>query len=180
MKRQIHRENKKRKRFQPDRLRCPYCGSPVTLRSADGIYRDNSRGAMLYVCSHYPECDAYVRVHSGTKVPMGSLANRELRALRRAAHHYFDQLYRSGMMSREDAYQWLAQWISAPLSEAHIGHLGEYYCRKVIEESQKLLQKYKDKQKRLLAGEGEEKSHSVGNGNTTIFVTGNRERKGKL
>lgn len=27
----------------------------------------------------------------------------------------------------------------APMSEAHIGHLGEYYCKLVIEESRKLL-----------------------------------------
>lgn len=25
------------------RMRCPYCGSPVILRSADGIYRENSQ-----------------------------------------------------------------------------------------------------------------------------------------
>ena len=55
------------------RMRCPYCGSPVVLRSADGIYRENSQGAMLYVCSRYPECDAYVKVHPGTNIPMGSL-----------------------------------------------------------------------------------------------------------
>jgi ssDNA-binding Zn-finger/Zn-ribbon topoisomerase 1 len=41
--------------------RCPYCGSHVILRSADGIYKDNSGNAMLYVCSRYPTCDAYVR-----------------------------------------------------------------------------------------------------------------------
>lgn len=29
--------------------------------------------------------------------------------------------------------------IMAPMSEAHIGHLGEYYCKLVIEESRKLL-----------------------------------------
>ena len=123
-------------------MRCPYCGSPVVFRSADGIYRDNSRGMMLYVCSHYPQCDAYVRVHAGTKIPVGSLANHELRTLRRTAHRYFDQLHQSGYMSKQDAYQWLADLICAPLSEAHIGYLGEYYCRQVIEESRMLLKRY--------------------------------------
>ena len=97
---------------------------------------------MLYVCSHYPQCDAYVRVHAGTKIPVGSLANHELRTFRRTAHQYFDQLYQSGYMSKQDAYQWLADLISAPLSEAHIGHLGEYYCKQVIEESRRLLGRY--------------------------------------
>jgi len=132
---------KKRKGLDISRMRCPYCGSPVVYRSADGIYHDNSKGTMLYVCSHYPECDAYVRVHAGTHIPVGTLANHELRTLRRTAHHYFDQLYQSGMMSKQDAYQWLADLICAPLSEAHIGYLGEYYCRQVIEESRKLLER---------------------------------------
>lgn len=95
-------KKKKRKGFNRSSMRCPYCGSPVIYRSADGIYRDNSRGTMLYVCSHYPECDAYVRVHTGTNIPVGSMANHELRTLRRTAHHYFDQLYESGYMSKQD------------------------------------------------------------------------------
>ena len=141
-------KKKKRKGFDRGGMRCPYCGSPVVYRSADGIYRDNSKGTMLYVCSRYPECDSYVRVHAGTNIPVGSIANHELRTLRRTAHHYFDQLYESGYMSKQDAYQWLADLIMAPLSEAHIGHLGEYYCKQVIEESRKLL----DRQKATMRG----------------------------
>lgn len=64
---------KKRKGITGGIHRCPYCGSPVTYRSADGIYKDNSRKTMLYVCSHYPECDAYVRVHTGTNIPVGTI-----------------------------------------------------------------------------------------------------------
>lgn len=99
-------KKKKRKGFDRGGMRCPYCGSPVVYRSADGIYRDNSKGTMLYVCSRYPECDSYVRAHTGTNIPVGSMANHELRTLRRTAHHYFDQLYESGYMSKQDAYQW--------------------------------------------------------------------------
>lgn len=136
-------KKKNRKGFNSSKMRCPYCGSHVVYRSADGIYHDNSRGAMLYACANYPDCDSYVRVHPGTNIPVGSLANHELRSLRRTAHHYFDQLYKCGYMSKQDAYQWLADLIMAPLSEAHIGYLGEYYCKKVIEESRKLLEWYR-------------------------------------
>lgn len=94
---------------------------------------------MLYVCSNYPKCDAYVRVHQGTNVPVGTMANRRLRELRKQAHHEFDKLYKSGIMSRQEAYHWLAYMVSAPLSKAHIGYLGEYYCDVVIKESRKLL-----------------------------------------
>ena len=119
--------------------RCPYCGNSVVLRSADGIYQDNSANTMLFVCSRYPVCDAYVRVIPGTKTPIGSLANGSLRALRREAHQYFDRLYLTGIMSRNESYEWLASILQAPLSQAHIGYLGEYYCNQVIEESKRLL-----------------------------------------
>lgn len=129
----------KRKRKNPAAMRCPYCGSSVILRSADGIYRENTKGAMLYVCKRYPACDAYVRTRPGTSRPVGTLANRELRLLRREAHRYFDRLYLSGRMSKEQAYEWLASLIQAPMSKAHIGYLGEYYCRQVIDASRAML-----------------------------------------
>jgi len=120
--------------------RCPYCGSHIVLRSADGIYKENSAGTMLYVCSRYPACDAYVRVAPGTKTPLGSLANAPLRALRREAHQYFDRLYTTGIMDRNGAYEWLAWTLQLPLSQSHIGYLGEYYCQRVINESKILLE----------------------------------------
>jgi predicted RNA-binding Zn-ribbon protein involved in translation (DUF1610 family) len=137
-------KSKKKQRKRPDTVgtRCPYCGGAIIYRSADGIYRENSRNAMLYVCSNYPACDAYVRVHAGTNIPVGSLANHELRALRNTAHRHFDLLHQSGMMSKQDAYRWLADLTSAPLSQAHIGHLGEYYCKLVIEESSRMLEQH--------------------------------------
>ena len=120
--------------------RCPYCGGGIVLRSADGIYKENSNETMLYVCSRYPACDAYVRVIPGTKTPIGSLANGDLRALRREAHQHFDRLHQTGLMSRKEAYEWLAGMLQAPLSQTHIGYLGEYYCRQVIEESKRMLE----------------------------------------
>ena len=121
--------------------RCPYCGSHVILRSADGIYKENNAGTMLYACSKYPACDAYVRVLPGAKMPVGSLANGSLRVLRRETHLYFDRLYQTGAMSRNEAYEWLAWTLQIPLSQAHIGYLGEHYCRRVIDECKRLLDK---------------------------------------
>lgn len=130
---------KKKPNMNYSTLRCPYCGGTVVFRSADGIYRDNSNETMLYVCSHYPECDAYVRVHAGTKIPMGTMADHNLRTLRIATHKQFDKLHTSGIMTRQEAYMWLANIISAPLSQAHIGYLGEYYCNLVLQASNRLL-----------------------------------------
>ena len=130
----------KKKGNQNRVMRCPYCGAKVEYRSADGIYKENKDHAMLYVCSNYPECDAYVRAHAGSGKPMGSLADHRLRRLRKLAHDSFDRLYLSGRMTRQDAYRWLAAIIDAPMSEAHIGHMGEYYCEQVVKKSRELME----------------------------------------
>ncbi len=146
------KKNKKKKVGNYGLLRCPYCGGTVVYRSAEGIYKDNSKGTMLYVCSRFPECDAYVRVHPGTKIPMGTMADHKLRALRNTAHKHFDKLHNSGYMTRQEAYMWLANVINAPLSQAHIGYLGEYYCNLVIKESDKLLRTKQAMKKKLVGG----------------------------
>lgn len=138
-------KSKKQRRTRNQVPRCPYCGATSVLRSAEGIYRDNSRNTMLYVCRNYPACDAYARVQSGSHLPLGTMANGKLRALRRDAHHYFDQLYKRGIMTKDEAYLWLAEILAVPMNWAHIGMLGEYYCGVVIAESKKLLQHYRSK-----------------------------------
>ncbi len=129
----------KKKTVNYDAMKCPYCGASVHLRSGDGIYKENSKNVMLYVCSKYPACDAYVRVHEGTNKPVGTLANYKLRAMRNEAHRYLKEIERKGIMKKQEIYQWIAGRISAPLSETHIGYMREYYCGIVIEESKKLL-----------------------------------------
>ena len=133
---------KKKKGNQRIPVRCPYCGANVVFRSADGIYKENKDHTMLYVCARYPECDAYVRTKPGSKMPVGSMADHRLRMLRRLAHESFDRLHQSGRMSRRDAYQWLADILDAPMSEAHIGHMGEYYCGQVIKRSRELFEEW--------------------------------------
>lgn len=120
-------------------VRC-HCGRPAVLRSAEGICRTHRAGEMLYVCSAYPACDSYVCARPDTMEPMGSLAWPKLRRLRFEAHQIFDQLHQNGLMSKAEAYQWLAHTVQAPMGHAHIGHLGEHYCEVVIQESRKLLQ----------------------------------------
>lgn len=133
----------KRKGINRGAPRCPYCGNHTVLRSADGIYRENSRQEMLYVCKKYPVCDAYVRVQKGTTIPLGTIANRELRELRIKAHQQFDKLYKCGYMSKHDAYQWLGNLLGVPAKNAHIAQLNVLSCNLVIREAQKQVEWYR-------------------------------------
>lgn len=136
-----------------NQVRC-HCGRPAVLRSAEGLCRMYREGEMVYVCSAYPVCDSYVRACPDTLKPLGSLAWPELRRLRFETHQKFDQLYQTGIMSKAQAYRWLASTIQAPMGHAHIGHLGEHYCRVVIRESENLLRNKKRLQPRRIEWKG--------------------------
>ena len=138
MKRKSNRGKVWNQKSMSGQVRC-HCGRPAVLRSAEAVCKTHRPGAKVYVCSNYPACDSFVMAHPGTLEPMGTLASPELRRLRYEAHQQFDQLHKSGLMTRQKAYQWLAYLVQAPMSHAHIGHLGEYYCKIVIRESRKLL-----------------------------------------
>ncbi|MEE1504393.1 MAG: zinc-finger-containing protein [Acutalibacteraceae bacterium] len=130
----------KKKKTSNGPVKCPYCGRNAELRSSEGIYKSDKYGhQMLWVCSNYPECDAYVRCQPGTKLPLGELANGELRALRREAHKFFDELYKNGKMSREGAYRWLSDLLCKPMQEVHISCLSDYHCKLVIEKTKEIL-----------------------------------------
>lgn len=122
---------------------CPYCGSHTVIRSAEGIYAANYENTMLCVCSKYPECDAYVRCHTGTRIPMGELADRKLRELRMETHRRFDRLFKSGMMTKKEAYTWLSGEILLPMEKTHIGELREYYCNEIIRVSDHYYETHK-------------------------------------
>ena len=91
-------------------IRCPYCGRPAILRDASYVYGSNSYGGKVYVCNHYPVCDSYVGVLSGTNLPKGSLA-----------------------------YRWLAEKFCLERCQAHIGEFSDYMCDQLIQEASKVL-----------------------------------------
>ncbi len=113
---------------------CPYCGAKAKLRPATAVYGDATidRTTYVYLCDRYPKCDAYVYAHPKTKKPMGTLANGDLRNHRILAHRAFDQLWKSGIMSRTDAYHWMRKQLGLPADQAHIAMFGEYMCSLLI------------------------------------------------
>lgn len=127
--------------------RCTYCRSGVELVSADVVYpnRPELADRKIWRCT---SCDAYVGCHKrGARVigrggvqilsdgtlPMGSLANHDLRAARIETHRMFDELWRPpARMSRSDAYAWMARTLSIATEEAHVASLTYDECVKVM------------------------------------------------
>lgn len=67
---------------------CPYCQSTAILQDASAVYGPRFEGrGNVWTCARYPECDSYVGCASGPiPRPLGTMANRELRGLRKALY----------------------------------------------------------------------------------------------
>lgn len=63
-----------------------------------------------------------------------TFSGEALRAERHKAHRAFDALWISGLMSRSEAYQWMAKVMVLKKREAHIGKFNATQCRQLIKE----------------------------------------------
>jgi hypothetical protein len=84
-------------------------------------------GKRFYSCQ---PCGAWVGCHPGTVKPLGRLANAELRKAKMHVHAVFDPLWKSGAMSRSEAYRRLSDALGLPASETHVGMFDVETCRR--------------------------------------------------
>lgn len=117
------------KDFKPAPTECPYCKlGEVALVSNSEIYgREYGDWPYAYLCHC---CHAYVGVHPGTDIPLGTLADKPLREARKVAKAKFISLQRAKGWGRTRAYQWLADAMGLPKSETHFGWFNEESCAK--------------------------------------------------
>lgn len=111
-------------------IRCPYCGDEAKLVDSAVVY-GKSYGN-IWDCR---PCDAYVGVHknSNKNIPLGRLANRELRSWKIKAHDAFDPLWKDGKMDRKSAYAFMQKVMNLPPDKAHIGMFDVDQCKLLIE-----------------------------------------------
>ena len=109
-----------------------HCGARAMLRPASVIHGKKAKEKYLYICSRYPACDSYVGVHQKTLKPLGTLADKELRAKRIQAHQIFNRLWESGLMKKWQAYKWMEAKFGLNSEQAHIGKFSEYMCDELI------------------------------------------------
>ena len=108
---------------------CPYCGNLASLIDSSEIYQ-RSYG-YIWMCR---PCDAYTGVHQSSPryAPLGTLAKKELRELRKQVHAKFDPLWKKGKMTRKQAYFWLAKEMGIPEERCHVAQFSEEKCKKAL------------------------------------------------
>jgi len=111
---------------------CPYCGALARCVDSSVVYGGRSYGP-IWLCGRYPICKAYVGCHKGTTVPLGRLADSELRIAKQKAHAAFDVLWK-GLPSgtRKKAYAWLAEKMGLAIDKCHIGMFDVDQCEEVV------------------------------------------------
>lgn len=111
---------------------CPYCGYESELVTGEKVYphRPDLYNKLFYMCG---ADNAWVGTHSLTDQPLGRLANAELRRAKSKAHEVFDPLWKSGTMTRGQAYQWLSEQMGIEKKYCHIGMFNVSQCKKVVE-----------------------------------------------
>ena len=97
-------------------IHCPYCGAKASLRPASAVYG------------------------TATKEPMGTLANGDLRNKRIQAHKAFDWMWKSGLMTKRQAYKWMQGKLALTDEQAHIAKFSEYMCDRLIIECNRALE----------------------------------------
>ena len=66
-------------------------------------------------------------------MPLGGLANAEVRRWRTTAHQLFDELWQSKAMSRAEAYTWMASTLRLRPDQCHIGAFDVALCQALVE-----------------------------------------------
>lgn len=76
-------------------------------------------------------------------MPLGRLANAELRALKQKAHTVFDRVWKENLTTRKSAYALLAARLGIKNSACHIGMFDLELCKRTIREGDKLYHELK-------------------------------------
>lgn len=106
---------------------CRYCGGPVTLVNNAEIYgRSYGDWPFAYRCS---PCDAFVGLHPLTDIPLGTLANKELREARKTAKAAFRAAQQRLRLKRTEMYIWLATQMGIDRDVCHFGWFEVDQCR---------------------------------------------------
>jgi len=111
---------------------CRYCGPKTSVfighhEEVYGLGRSYGDWPYVYLCE---DCGAYVGIHPATDIPLGTLANPELRRARKHNKNLFNRMMDTDGLSRSEAYQILAEKLGIPVIECHWGWFDVEQCER--------------------------------------------------
>jgi ssDNA-binding Zn-finger/Zn-ribbon topoisomerase 1 len=83
-------------------------------------------------CTRYPQCQGIHGAHPDGR-PLGTPADKPTKQARIRAHAAFDEVWKSGAMSRGQAYGFMRDLMGMTEDEAHIGKFTAEQCETLIE-----------------------------------------------
>jgi hypothetical protein len=120
---------------QSERVICPYCNQPAEWTSNAAVYgREHGKSWMMWLCRCQPGF-VYVGCHQNSRTPLGTMANKELRAWRIKAHAAIDPIWKDGRMQRQEVYDWLSERRGF---RVHVGESDIAACRQIIHLAEQL------------------------------------------
>lgn len=121
-------------------MTCPNCGAGVHYGSNAEIYHRPFGSGVAYICNNFPACDSFVGAHGDNAneehryKPFGSLADGELRSMRKRVHSLIDVYWQTpNVMSRKTVYYLLADLLELPIEETHVGMFDKDTCQRVLD-----------------------------------------------
>lgn len=118
---------KRVKDYMPPPVKCNCCGSTcVFLVPNEEIYgKSYGDWPYAYFCD---DCGAYVGVHPNTDIPLGTMADKELREARKKAKSAWQSACKMLGLDRAKGYAWLAKQMGIEASECHFGWFDVHRC----------------------------------------------------
>jgi ssDNA-binding Zn-finger/Zn-ribbon topoisomerase 1 len=123
------------------------------------LLQKRRRYGYFFGCPNWPNCTFTQAANQVTKNPRGTPADADVRKARIEAHNEFDPLWKSGALTRSEAYHKLASELGVDVSMCHIGMFDLEQCSKAVEVAKKLrkiflkdLSKGEDDGRRCQAG----------------------------
>ncbi|CAA2409919.1 Phage protein [Xanthomonas phage Bosa] len=119
-----HRKKRYKDWLDPPQV-CDCCGEPLVVLVNNTVVYGRPCGdwPWIYLCM---SCEAFVGCHPYSVFPLGRMADRETRQMRRQLHAMIDPLWNTPAMSRGEVYSMMAKMMGTPTF--HIGELSREEC----------------------------------------------------
>lgn len=112
-------------------MKCNYCNKEAEWVENKAIYGKNyGKSYMIWRCK---DCDAYVGCHNNTKDALGSLANKDLRELRKKSKNLWiekNNIVWNDSISKKNGYRELRNKLGY---DFHFGESTKEQCLELIE-----------------------------------------------